>query len=419
MPSFPGGAAGRPASILLALALAACGGSTTGPATPASPSPPPFPPVPEAGFSMLHAAGSRVVNETGETVLLRGVNLGGWLVKEGYILHLPGEALDAPSEIDRAILDLAGQDLGRQLLAEWREQWITSADLAEIRALGFNSVRLPLHHAFLWDETRGVPRQEGFAFLDRIVGWCAQHRLWLFLDLHCAAGGQNAGNISDSDGVARLFTNGANRDATVALWQAIAERYRGRPELGGYDLLNEPVWQNGAEVGALLERIARAVRRVDDRHLIVLEGNNWASDFSIFGAPIDGNLLYSFHKYWNGTDEASIAAYLEYQRSFDVPLWLGETGENSNPWYTATLDLVRRKEIGWCFWPWKKVWTDNCPLSVEPPAGSWELVTEYYEGKHARPSPQVAAAAVRALLQAAQPSRCKRNTAVTEILQAH
>ena len=54
------------------------------------------------------------------------------------------------------------------------------------------------------------------------------HRLWLFLDLHCAAGRQNAGNISDSDGVARLYTEAANRDATVALWEAIATRYRGR-----------------------------------------------------------------------------------------------------------------------------------------------------------------------------------------------
>jgi endoglucanase len=407
------------APLGLSLLLAACGGSPGSPTPSSSPSATPFPPLPDVGFSLLHAAGSRVVNEAGETVLLRGVNLGGWLVKEGYILHLPGEALDAPSEIDRAILDLAGPSAGRQLLVDWQEQWITSADLAEIRALGFNSVRLPLHHALFWDETRGAPRQEGFAFLDRVVTWCAQHRLWLFLDLHCAAGGQNAGNISDSDGVARLFTNGANRDATVALWEAIATRYRGRPEIGGYDLLNEPVWPNGVEVNAFLERVARAVRRADSRHLIVLEGNSWASDFSIFGAPIEGNLMYSFHKYWNATDEASIAAYLEYQRSWNVPLWLGETGENDNAWYGATLDLVRRKEIGWCFWPWKKVWTDNCPLSVEPPAGSWELVTEYYEGKRPRPSPEVAAAAVRALLQAAQPSRCKRNSSVIGILQAH
>ncbi len=367
---------------------------------------------------MLRAAGTRVVNQAGETVLLRGLNLGGWLVKEGYILHFPGQDLDAPSEIDRAIVDLAGPESGPRLLDEWRAQWITEADLEQIRDYGFNSVRLPLHYALFWDGERGAPRPDGLAFLDRVVDWCARHRLWLFLDLHCAPGGQNAGNISDSDGVARLYVDAANQDATVALWETIAARYRGRPELGGYDLLNEPVWASGREVNAFFERLARGVRRVDERHLIVLEGNQWASDFSIFPAPIDGNLLYSFHKYWNATDEASIAAYVSYGVRWGVPLWLGETGENNNQWYRETLDLVNRHGVGWCFWPWKKIWTDNCPLSVEPPAGSWELITEYFEGKRPRPAPDEAAAAVRAMLQAAQVSRCRRNDEVLRILQA-
>ena len=137
--------------------------------------------------------------------------------------------------------------------------------------------------------------------------------------------------------------------------------------IGGYDLLNEPVYQPGAEVARFFARLARAVREADPRHLIVLEGNTWASDFSIFGTPSDANLVYSFHKYWNANDEASIAPYVAFSARHGVPLWLGETGENSNAWYRDALALVKRHEIGWCFWPWKKVWTDNDPLSVEPP----------------------------------------------------
>ena len=140
------------AAALAALALlAACGGQGDGPGSASSP-----PGAP--GYSVLRASGARIVNEAGETVRLRGVNLGGWLVKEGYILHLPGEALDAPSEIDRALVDLAGPVEGPKLLEEWRAQWITEADLAEIRSLGFDSVRLPLHHDLLWDLARGEPR---------------------------------------------------------------------------------------------------------------------------------------------------------------------------------------------------------------------------------------------------------------------
>jgi aryl-phospho-beta-D-glucosidase BglC (GH1 family) len=394
------------------LLLAACGGTSTSPvATPT--------PKVDPDFTMLRTSGRSIVNEAGQVVRLRGLNLGGWLVKEGYILHFPGKDLDAPSEIDRAIVDLAGPDVGPALLEEWREQWIAEADLADIRVLGFNSVRLPLHHALLWDLEEGTPRPEGFAFLDRVVEWCGRHRLWLFVDLHCAPGGQNAGNISDSDGVARLYTDPANQDATEALWGTIAARYRDRIAVAGYDLLNEPVWERGADVAGLFERIARTIRRVDGRHLVVVEGNAWASDFSIFGAPFDAGLVYSFHKYWNATDEASIRPYLTYSERWNVPLWLGETGENSNQWYRETLDLVRRHEIGWCFWPWKKIWTDNCPLSVEPPADTWSRITSYFDGKGPRPTEGEAAAAVRAMLQAAQVSRCRRNEEVIRVLQQY
>ncbi|HXY39603.1 MAG TPA: hypothetical protein VEQ10_08035 [Vicinamibacteria bacterium] len=67
---------------------------------------------------------------------LHGVNLGGWLVEEGYIYHFDSKDYDAPSEIDRAIVELAGAQTGPRLLGEWRGQWITESDLAEIRALG-------------------------------------------------------------------------------------------------------------------------------------------------------------------------------------------------------------------------------------------------------------------------------------------
>jgi endoglucanase len=406
------GRAGLCSAAALLLILGACGGASGPPA--ATPTP-----GAEADFTLLRASSQRIVNEAGQSVRLRGLNLGGWLVKEGYILHLPGKDLDAPSEIDRAIVDLAGPESGFTLLEEWREQWITEADLAEIRALGFNSVRLPLHYAPLWDLGKGVPRPEGFAFLDRVVEWCERHRLWLFLDLHCAPGGQNAGNISDSDGVARLYTETANQDATEAFWETIAARYRDRAAVGGYDLLNEPVWKHGADVAGLYERITRAIRRVDGRHLIVVEGNTWASDFSIFGAPFDRGLIFSFHKYWNATDEASIRPYLTYSERWSVPLWLGETGENSNQWYRETLDLAKTHEIGWCFWPWKKVWTDNCPLSIEPGTGTWSRITDYFEGKGPRPTPDEAAAAVRAMLQAAAVARCRRNEEVIRILQVY
>jgi hypothetical protein len=187
------------------LLLSACGGTSS------VPDAAPTPEV-EPDFTMLRASGRRIVNEAGQVVRLRGLNLGGWLVKEGYILHFPGKDLDAPSEIDRAIVDLAGPDVGPALVTEWREQWIAEADLAEIRALGFNSVRLPLHYALLWDLENGTPRPEGFAFLDRVVDWCERHRLWSVSETRAVrrsarmtAGGRPLPSVLGSQPIASAF----------------------------------------------------------------------------------------------------------------------------------------------------------------------------------------------------------------------
>jgi endoglucanase len=401
----------RVALLIVLVSIACAATSCSGEQTKATPTPAPTP-----QFSRLSVSRLQTVDAQGTPVRLRGVNLGGWLVKEGYILHFPGPAYDAPSEIDDVIRDLAGAQLGETLLREYRERWITESDIAMIAGLGFNSVRLPLHYRFLWDLDAGQPREEGLAFLDRVIGWCERYRLWVFLDLHCAPGGQNAGNISDSDGTARLFGNGANEDATIALWRVLAARYAGSTAVGGYDLLNEPVWSNGAQVESLYRRIVTAIRAVDGTHPIVLEGNAWASDFSLFSPPFDSRLVYSFHKYWNETTQASITSYLAFSRQHVVPLWLGETGENNNAWYEATLRLMRDNDIGWCFWPWKKVWTDNCPLSVEPAAGTFALVSEYLDGRRARPTAEQTAAGLRGMLDAAASERCKRNQAVIDLL---
>ena len=400
------------AGLLAAAPGARCGQAASAPAAPSTP-------AKAVAFTRLHASAQKILNAEGEEVRLRGVNLGGWLVKEGYIIHFPEPAYDSPSEIDQLVRDLAGPELGDQLLAEHREQWISEADFAEIAALGFNSVRVPLHFGPLWDLAAEKPREDGLQFLDRIVGWSERYHLWLFPDLHCAPGGQNAGNISDSDGTARLYSDARDQEATIRLWRTIAARYRDRDAIGGYDLLNEPVWSSGADVADLYRRTAAAIREVDPRHLIVLEGNTWATDFSMFGASADGNLLYSFHKYWNATDEASIQPFLLFASRVNAPLWLGETGENNTRWYQETLGLMKRHEIGWCFWPWKKIATDNTPLSVQPAAGTFSRITEYLDNLGPRPTPEETAIGWREMLRAASADRCRRNADVIALLQAN
>ncbi|EDM33857.1 hypothetical protein PBAL39_13332 [Pedobacter sp. BAL39] len=50
----------------------------------------------------------------------------------------------------------------------------------------------------------------------------------------------------------------------------------------------------------------------------------------------------SFHKYWAFNDQASAEGMLKARDEQNVPVWLGETGENSNVWFTEAIRLLRR-----------------------------------------------------------------------------
>ena len=186
----------------------------------------------------------------------------------------------------------------------------------------------------------------------------------------------------------------------MALWKSIARRYRDEPAVAGYDLLNEPLPERTgaarsfkAQLEPLYQRITKAIREVDPKHMIILEGADWANDWSVFSKPFDQNLVYQFHYYcWDAPVALrSIQSFLDYRRRFNAPVWVGETGEKDNAIYWATTEYFEAKNIGWSFWPWKKMETRNTPLSIKAPS-QWDAVAAYSRGgdKPARETAQKA-----------------------------
>lgn len=53
-------------------------------------------------------------------------------------------------------------------------------------------------------------------------------------------------------------------------------------------------------------------------------------------------MAYSFHKYWNYNTTESINFALNLRNSYNIPIWLGETGENSNVWFTSLIELCEK-----------------------------------------------------------------------------
>ena len=332
----------------------------------------------------LRAQGQAIVNGQGQEVLLRGVGLGSWLLPEGYMWRFPEQG-DRPRKMEHMIRQLIGEEKAQQFWELYYTRFITELDIRQIAREGFNSIRIPLSYRFL----RGTNDTEAYdqrhlEILDQVLDWCETYSLYAILDLHGAPGGQTGTNIDDSArDEPELFTVAENKRRTIELWRMLAARYRDRWIVAGYDLLNEPLpdWfsQYYQDVMPLYREIVSAIRDVDPRHMIILEGVHWSTDWSIFTERIDDNLMLQFHKYWNNPDVESIEQYLAVRETWNVPIFMGEGGENNKLYYTGLFQLLEDRNISWNFWTWKKLETTNSPCSIRKPEGWGELV-HFLEG---------------------------------------
>ncbi|MCU0412468.1 MAG: cellulase family glycosylhydrolase, partial [Bacteroidetes bacterium] len=342
--------------------------------------------VPLEAQGFLHASGLYIVDGSNNQIILRGMGLGGWLVPEGYMLGTSSFA-DSPTALKNVVTQLVGAQNADTFFQAYRASFVRKTDIDSLAKWGFNSVRLPMHYNLL-TSAPGVYTESGFAIIDSLLDWCESNRMYLILDLHAAPGGQNTGGISDYQGPPSLWESTLYQDWTASLWKTIAARYKNEPWIGGYDLINEPAWNfpaGNSTLRAFLVRLTDSIRTVDQNHLIFAEGNWYATDFNGLTPAWDANMAWSFHKYWNVNDYGAISYLLSLRSNTQRPLWLGESGENSNHWFSECLMWMELNKIGWSWWTLKKIESISCPLSVTKTAG-FDALIRYWSGQGSAPS---------------------------------
>ena len=325
--------------------------------------------------------GKEIVSPNGTPLLLKGINLGNWLLPEGYMFKF--KATNSPRLIQAAISELVGEDEARQFWKTYRDNYITQADISFIKQSGFNSVRVPFSYRLFVSD--GRLEGPGYELLDRVVDWCRREGLYVILDMHAAPGGQTGDNIDDSFGYPFLFESSESQELTVNLWRKIAARYRDQTTVIGYDLLNEPIahYFDASSLNPKLEplyrKIVAGIREVDRNHIIFLGGAQWDTNFKVFGPPFDPKLAYTFHKYWMTVNQDAIQEYLSFRDKYNVPIWMSESGENNDEWIDSFRRLLEAHDIGWCFWPYKKLEATSCIVSINSP-DDWATVIAFVEG---------------------------------------
>jgi endoglucanase len=287
----------------------------------------------------LRVQGPDLVDDDGNAVTLRAINLGNWLLLEMWMLA------GQPLPDQQAFLDVLAARFGQaeadRLLAIYRDNWITQRDMDQVAAAGFNAVRLPFSHLVLESEPF-VFDDEGFAIIRRAIDMADQAGLYVILDMHQVPGGQSldqpSGDVTAND----LWTDPEAQERLAWLWQSIARRVKNDRNVVAYDLINEPYSAFNDDVRpqllSIVDRTIRAIREIDPDRLIYAPGAIQGIRF--YGRPADRgwtNTGFTEHFYpgvfdWRERTTGDYARFLQtqlrdrarYSRSVDAPYLWGE-----------------------------------------------------------------------------------------------
>lgn len=312
-------------------------------------------------LTMLRADGTRIVDADGQTVLLRGVNIGGWLVQEAWM-----NLTNAPCQTEafRVLDERFGRETRERLFSVYEDNYLSESDFDNIRALGMNVVRVP----FAWwniltDD--GELRADAFTRLDWAVRCCAERGMYVILDLHAARGSQNNQDNSGEMNGSNLWKEPSYQDQTVFLWEQVAAHYKDEPAVAAYDLLNEPggdFKSTGVTQWEFFDRAYQAIRAIDPAHIIMVESCWDPEDLPAPDRCGWENVVYQYHFYkWNADNDyraqklnVDVKLHKIGQAAYPVPSFLGEFTlfQSMEAWEYA-LNAYSAAGMGWTIWTYK------------------------------------------------------------------
>jgi endoglucanase len=324
-----------------------------------------------AGLSLLHTSGTSIVNAGGTTVQLKGLNLGGWLVMEPWMCPADSGGLPDTYSIITELDSRPGFGVATEqsLITIYQTNWITTADLDNIKNGGFNCVRVPVWWGNFYSITNTTSsgwRSDAFAVLDWLVTNCASRGIYVVIDMHGVVGGQSTSDDTGQQNQNQYWTSSVDQGETAYMWMQIATHYSGNSTVAGYDLINEPDnAPSTAAVWAAYTNLYTTVRAADPSHMIILEGTfgswNWSMlpNPSLYGWT---NIVYSMHEYQFGGNTAAVLTGSTNQvndfnnhKSWNVPDYIGEWNDMGNgaACYDQSIYLYNNDGISWTMWAYK------------------------------------------------------------------
>ncbi|NMP38273.1 MAG: glycoside hydrolase family 5 protein [Clostridiales bacterium] len=340
--------------------------------------------ISEADF--LRCEGRKIKNEKGDTVFLRGTNLGGWLLQEEWMAAFEGA--DSQWEIVTTLVERFGVQKARELINRFEDNFITGYDLDVLKAAGFTCLRVPFWYRNLQSDENGTwylneNGEKDFRRLDWITEECAARGMYVILDMHGVPGHQSIAHHSCRTNHCKLYDEtpeGENfRRIAAELWGDIAEHFRDNPTVAAYDLMNEPMcdYHGSDKVNEkywkVYDLLYKAIREKDKRHIITLEAIWTPMDIpkpSVYGWK---NVMYQYHLYMPSNLTFSGFVPLEKSRRFNVPVLIGEFATcRGNADWEHVLKTFNKAGYNWCSWTYKghSKWGDSSEWFITGTSGT-------------------------------------------------
>lgn len=325
-------------------------------------------------MSLLTVKDGYIVNEKGENVVLKGVNLGNWLLWETWMGIVPEYTKDWSyfDTID-LLVERFGEEQANEIIKTYEDNFITENDIAQIEKLGFNCVRVPFwYRNFMTEDLEWLSENHddnrGFQKLDWLIKTCEKYGIYVMLDLHGAPGGQSKNHCTGKAGRNELYENEEMMNATVELWCAIANRYKDNKTVCAYDLLNEPQNNSGYEgdysweaeseeavsrTNKAYDILYKAIREIDKNHIISFEGV-WST--TVLPNPKDmgyENMLYQLHLYDKdkGMIKYRVKELKTARKDWGVAVIVGEYNNGDFEYYAQK--LYDKNDISRVKWTYK------------------------------------------------------------------
>jgi endoglucanase len=318
---------------------------------------------------MLHTSGNKIVDASGKPVALRGFNLGGWFIIEAWMAPLDSGGLPDTYSGMQKLDQRFGVATEQSLIRTYQQSWITTTDLDNIKAGGFNLIRVPVwwgQFFLLNNPTPSGWRPDAFTMLDWVIAQAAARGIYTVVDMHGVIGGESTNQDTGQQNNNSYWTNTTEQANTLWMWTQIANHYKGNPNVAMYDAINEPVnAPNDTAVLTAYNNIYNTIRAADPQHIITLEATFDSWNLDSMPAPSQynwTNVVYQLHQYqWSGTAGAVkggsdfVVSNVNAHAAWNIPIYVGEWQDFSTGASTWDYSISDYDNAGlsWSSWSYK------------------------------------------------------------------